>query len=129
MDKKHSASETNLPPARKDGSHPPDLLPGEPGYRLREGRSGLDPIDANTEAGHTAGTFLRDLFTGRLIVRSPLGLIVLGLLGLGLVAPLLLSLVEIARGGPLQWQSILAMLIWALVGAALLVSFVRSLRR
>jgi hypothetical protein len=38
-------------------------LPGWPGYRTSAGRSGLDPIDSQTEAGHVSGVLIRQLFT------------------------------------------------------------------
>jgi hypothetical protein len=40
-------------------------LPGFPGYRTRDGRSGLDPLDTNQESAHMEGTFYRNLFTLR----------------------------------------------------------------
>ena len=41
----------------------PVLLPGMPGYRTRDGRSGLDMLDTQFEMAYMAGLFLRRLFT------------------------------------------------------------------
>jgi len=43
-----------------------DLGPGDPGYRLRPGRTGFDPMDMYLEQGRFIGTMLRALLTGRI---------------------------------------------------------------
>lgn len=104
-------------------------LPGWPGYRTRDGRSGYDPIDNDFEAAHVTGAFVQSLFTGKLRLRNRLALVLSGLAGLLLVFPLLLATAEIARGNLLPWESVLTFLIAGLIGLALLVNFVKNLRR
>ena len=53
----------------KDDRNTSSDLPGWPGYRTRDGRSGYDPIDTRTEAAHTAGAFIQRLFTGQLRIK------------------------------------------------------------
>jgi hypothetical protein len=38
------------------------LTPGEPGYRNRPGRTGLDPLENRQEAGRMFGLAIRSLF-------------------------------------------------------------------
>lgn len=38
------------------------LAPGQPGYRNRPGRTGLDPLENRQEAGRMVGLALRSLF-------------------------------------------------------------------
>ena len=45
-------------------------LPGFPGYRTRQGRSGYDPLDTNREAAFMEGTLYRKLFTLQLRTRN-----------------------------------------------------------
>lgn len=104
-----------------------DPLPGWPGYRTREGRSGYDPIDTRTEAAHTAGTIVRALFTGQ--VKSPLHLLLLGILGLVLVIPLSLAILELVNGNMLPWQGWIFFLIAGGAGLGLLINFIRNLIR
>lgn len=47
------------------------LVPGQPGYRTQDGRSGYDPLETQQEAGYIVGVLLRKLFVriGRLFGR------------------------------------------------------------
>jgi hypothetical protein len=56
-------------------------LPGVPGYRTRQGRSGYDPLDTNREAAFMEGTFYRNLFTLRLRTRNTFYLILMFIFG------------------------------------------------
>jgi hypothetical protein len=56
-------------------------LSGQPGYRTRENRSGLDPIDSSLEISHQEGTFLRNLLTLKLRSHDPFHLVVMALFG------------------------------------------------
>jgi hypothetical protein len=87
MAKKSQRSKSSRTRDDKDNQDNPSLLPGWPGYRTRDGRSGYDPIDTRTEAAHTAGTIVQRLFTGE--VRHPVYLFLLGLAGLILITPLI----------------------------------------
>jgi hypothetical protein len=126
MSKNDSFPKSSKKPNDKDGQHKPaDLLPGMPGYRTRGGRSGLDPIDMRTEAAHTAGTLLYKLFRGR--IRNPLGLFLLGGLGLALIAPLVLAMLDIKYLNQVPWNAWMVLSITAIAGIAVLINFVRNL--
>jgi len=43
---------------------------GLPGYRTRDNRSGLDPVDTPAEAAHMEGVFYRNIFYLRLRTRN-----------------------------------------------------------
>jgi len=126
MSKKTDLSKPSKKPNDKEGHNKPaTLLPGQPGYRTRDGRSGYDPIDMRTEAAHTAGTFIQPLFTGR--IRNPIYLFLLMLLGLVLVTPLAYAILEIKNGSPFPWNAWMVLLITGVVGFAILVNFIRNL--
>lgn len=100
-------------------------LPGWPGYRTRDGRSGYDPIDTRTEAAHTAGTLVHVLFSGR--TRNPLYLFLLGALGLLLITPFVLAISETRNGHLLPWSGWIFVLILGIAGLAILVNLIRNL--
>ena len=102
-------------------------LRGWPGYRTREGRSGLDPYDNDAEAGHMAGFFLQRLLTGKLRIRNPFILLLLAALGLGCVAPLLLAFLEFSGGNLLPFSAWALTGIAALFGIMLLVNVIRNI--
>ena len=54
---------------------------GFPGYRTRENRSGLDPLDARAEAAFMSGTLYRNLYTLRLRTRNPFHLALMFIFG------------------------------------------------
>lgn len=108
-----------------DPTNPGVQLPGWPGYRTREGRSGYDPIDTRTEAAHTAGTVIQKLFTGR--SRNPLYLFLLAVLGLVLITPLILAISELLNGHLLPWNAWIFVLITGIAGLAILINFIRNL--
>ena len=110
--------------SRSEDSHP---LPGWPGYRTREGRSGYDPIDTRTEAAHTAGTIIQRLFTG--FFRNPFHVALLGAVGLILITPLFLGVAEAMNGNWLPWNAWLFILITGVAGAAVLINFIKNLIR
>jgi len=129
MTKKDPLSESWQRPDDKDERIPASGLPGWPGYRTRDGRSGYDPIDNDFEAAHVTGAFVQSLFTGKLRLRNPLALVLSGLAGLLLVFPLLLAITESVRGNLLPWEGLLTFLVAGLIGLALLVNFVKNLMR
>ena len=76
-------------PSGKDGKNNSSaLLRGWPGYRTRDDRSGVDPINTRAEAAHTAGAMIQKLLVGR--VRNPIYLFLFGALGLVLFTHLVL---------------------------------------
>lgn len=108
-----------------DPTKPAAQLPGWPGYRTREGRSGYDPIDTRTEAAHTAGTLIQKLFTGR--IRNPIYLFLLSGLGLVLITPLILAVSEMMNGNLLPWNAWIFVFITGIAGLVILINFVRNL--
>ena len=62
-------------------------IPGFPGYRTRDGRTGLDPIDTRMEAAYMEGKFYRKLFTGKIRTRN-----LFHLTGMFIFGPVLFSL-------------------------------------
>jgi hypothetical protein len=104
-------------------------LQGWPGYRTREGRSGLDPVDSNAESGHMVGIFIQRLLGGNLRTKKPLFLVSMAVIGLGCISPILLAVSEALQGNVLPFSAWAAMAIPGLVGSALLVSFIKNLIR
>jgi hypothetical protein len=104
-------------------------LRGYPGYRTREGRSGLDPIDNDAEGGHMVGVFLRRLLTGKLRTRNPFSLFVLAVIGLICLTPFLLAVLEAFRGNLLPFGAWMVIIIAAFFGIAMLVNGIRNLLR
>ena len=126
MSKKNKPSRSSKKSRDKDQLNNTNAaLPGWPGYRTREGRSGYDPIDTRTEAAHTAGTLIHRLFTGR--VRNPVYLLLLGILGLVLVSPFVLAISELMNGHLLPWNGWIFVLITGIAGIAILINFIRNL--
>lgn len=129
MSKKNIASQPSNTPKEKEDRDNPSSIPGWPGYRTRDGRSGYDPIDMRTEAAHTASTLVRDLFSGRLRIKNPLFLFLSGLLGLALVTPFLLAVMEMLNGNLFPLDAWFTFSIGGILGLAVLVNFVKSLVR
>ena len=127
MSKKNKVSKSSHTPKEKDERNDPSSLPGWPGYRTREGRSGYDPIDTRTEAAHTFGTFIRSLFTGQLRIKNPIYLFLSGALGLVLITPLLLAILEMLNGNPFSLDAWIPFLIAGLIGIAVLINFIKNL--
>ena len=126
MNKKNSHSKLPKRPNDKDEQNNSNvLLPGWPGYRTRDGRSGLDPIDTRTEAAHTAGTIIQKLFTGR--IENPIYLFLLGVLGLALITPLILAISEMLNGNLFPWNAWIFLLVTGFVGLAILINFIKNL--
>lgn len=103
-------------------------LPGRPGYRTREGRSGYDPIDTRIEAAHVSGSFLQKLFTGQLRIKNIFLLALIGILGLALIIPILLAIFELLNGNLPSLGALIPFLIVGAIGLALLFSFFKNLR-
>ena len=127
MSKKNKLSKSAKRPKDKHKQEDSSALPGWPGYRTREGRSGYDPIDTRTEAAHTAGTILQRLFTGQ--TRNPVQLFLSGVLGLVLITPLIIAISEIINGNHLPWSAWLFLLITGIAGLAMLINFIKNLIR
>ena len=127
MSKKKKLSESFKASDNQDDRNASNNLPGWPGYRTRNGRSGYDPIDTRTEAAHTVGTFIQKLFTGRLRIKNPILLFLTGVLGMALSAPFFLAIFETINGNLLARYAWFTLLVGAIVGLALLINFVKNL--
>ena len=127
MSKKNDLPKSVKTPDDKDDRNVSSDLPGWPGYRTRDGRSGYDPIDTRTEAAHTVGAFIQKLFAGKLRISNPISLILLGILGLILIVPLFLVFLETIGGNPPAWDGWVAMLIAAIIGLTLLINVAKNL--
>ena len=124
MNKKSNSSKSQKKSKAKDQQRSSGVLPGWPGYRTREGRSGYDPIDTRTEAAHTAGTIIQRLFAGQF--RKPSHVVLLGALGLVLVIPLVLGIFEAIRGHWLPWNAWIFLLVAGIAGIFILINFIRN---
>ena len=102
-------------------------LRGYPGYRTRQGRSGLDPIDNDAEGGHMAGVLLQRLVTGKLRTRNPFTLLLLAVLGLGCLTPFVLAILEAFRGDLLPFEAWVMIAIAGFLGTTMLVNLTKNL--
>lgn len=127
MSEKRTPPKLPKTPTDKNNLVNQSSLPGWPGYRTRKGRSGYDPIDTDIEAAHLSGSFLQKLFTTRLKIRNPLYLLLTGVLGLALVAPLILAIFEMLNGNLSSSNTWIFILVAGVVGLALLSNFVKNL--
>jgi len=125
MSKKSSPSKSLKNPNAKVERNDPSTLPGWPGYRTRDGRTGLDPIDTRSEAAHTVGTIFQKLIYGN--IRNPIQLFLLGVLGLTLSTPLVLAIFETMNGNPFPWNAWIFILLIGFVGLAVLVNCIKNL--
>ena len=127
MSKKSSTSKAPKKPDIKDEFGNPNAMPGWPGYRNRPGRSGLDPVDGRTEAAHTTGTILHQLFNGQ--TRNPVSLFLLGLFGLLLISPLALAVSDLIKGNSSASDGWVFLIFIAFVGIAILINLIKNLIR
>ena len=128
MSKKNTPKSPNTPTDKNNWENP-SILPGWPGYRTRDGRSGYDPIDTRTEAAHVSGSFLQKLFAGQLRINNPIVLYLSGVFGLALIAPLLLAIFEVLGGNLSSLGGWLPFLVAGAFGTALLFNFIKNLLR
>jgi len=126
---KKNVSKSPKTPTDKDNKENPSALPGWPGYRTRDGRSGYDPIDTRTEAAHVSGSFLQKLFSGQLRIKNPIVLFLSGVLGLALIAPLIMAIFEVLSGNLSSPGAWIPFLIAGAFGAALIFNLIKNLRR
>lgn len=129
MNKKGDFPKRSHSSKNKDERNHPDMLPGWPGYRTREGRSGYDPIDTRIEAAHTFSAFVHHLFTGQLKIKNPIFLFSSGILGLVLMLPFLLAISELINENNFSWDAWLTLLVAGIIGLALLINFIKNLAR
>jgi hypothetical protein len=126
---KRRVSKSSNTSTEEDARNDPSSLPGWPGYRTRDGRSGYDPIDTRTEAAHTLGAFVQNLFSGQLRIKNPIYLFLSGVLGLVCILPLLLAILETLNGNLFFLDAWITLLIVGLIGVAVLINFIKNLIR
>jgi hypothetical protein len=129
MSTKSELLESPNPPNDQGDRNTPTVLPGQPGYRTRDGRTGYDPVDTSTETGRTAGTFIQRLFTGQSRIQNPFTLFLFAAIGLGLILPLFVAIVEMLNGNLFSWDAWIFLLITSIVGLAVLFIFIKNLLR
>ena len=125
MSKKSSPSKPLKNPNDKVERNDPSTLPGWPGYRTRDGRTGYDPIDTRSEAAHSAGMIVQKLIYGN--IRNPIQLFLLGVLALMLITPLVLAILETMNGNPFPWNAWILILTPGIVGLAVLINCIKNL--
>ena len=89
-------SKLSSPLDRRDDHN---LVIGQPGYRTRRGRSGLDYIESQAEFGHSLGTFIQRLFTLKLHVRRSFPLWLMAFFGVLLSLPGVLVFIGVLGSG------------------------------
>ncbi len=70
---------------------------GQPGFRNRAGRSGLDLLETGAEEGHMEGVFIRNLFRLRVRTRNPFYLILMFVFGVVPFPIMIAAAVELLR--------------------------------
>ncbi len=104
-------------------------IPGDIGYRTRDGRTGLDPMDSRQELASLEGHFIRRLFTGRLRTRNRFYLVGMAMAAVTLLTvPLLGILSQVGMTGQVDGLQVLCAgsCLWP-AGIAFLYNTVRSL--
>ncbi len=107
----------------------PTALPGWPGYRTRQGRSGYDPIDNRIEGAHMTGFFIQRFFTLQVRTHNPVYLFLLGVLGVVLVLPLAAALAETASGSGMTLTAWVWLVVLGICGLVALANLVANLVR
>lgn len=103
---------------------------GWPGYRTRDNRSGLDPLENDNEAGHMGGVFLRQIFTLQARTRNPIYLFLMFIFG---VVPFfvlvfwLISMIGTAQWDPTNVLGWVYLIIGLAVTGALSINFFMSI--
>ena len=111
-----------------------EAIRGIPGYRTRQDRTGLDPLDTSAESAHMEGLFLRELFALRLRTRNPIYLLMMFLFGPPLFFPILKILSDVFfYPGPIASDNALIFLLvlgfFAAVTGALTINFIKNIWR
>jgi hypothetical protein len=102
-------------------------LPGWPGYRTRDGRSGYDPVDSGTEGGHVLGVAVQRFLTCQIKTRDPIRLFLLAIFGLLLVLPFAFAMVENFRGTPLTADGWIFITLTGVMGVIAITNFLKNL--
>jgi hypothetical protein len=103
----------------------PINLPGFPGYRTRNNRLGLDPLDTAAEQGHMEGLFWRNLFTLRLRTKNPIYLMLMLIGSLFFLWPVPLGIMAFVEKG--HFIFLFCTVPLSVPGILLLINFTMSL--
>ena len=118
--------------SRRDSNFSSGNVPGFPGYRNRDGRSGLDIMDTRQEAAHMEGTFYRNIFTLRARTRNVFYLILMFVFGVIPFAVLLFAtvttVIESLKSGHASNLGLLIMpAIFTAITGAITINFILSI--
>jgi hypothetical protein len=107
-------------------------LPGFPGYRTREGRSGYDPLDSNRESAHMEGTFYRNIFTLRARTRNIFYLVMMFIFGVipfaFLLFAIIITVTDVLKSGDASTLGSLFMpVLFTAITGAITINFVLSI--
>jgi hypothetical protein len=114
----------------KRNSHYNDspALPGQPGYRTRSGRFGLDPLDTQAEAAYQEGFFYRRLFSFKFRTRNILHLCLMLFFGLIPFVLIMTGLIaSILHGDSQNWLLIVGLFLPLLITGAIGINFILSI--
>jgi hypothetical protein len=107
-------------------------LPGFPGFRTREGRSGYDPLDTNRESAFMEGTFYRKIFTLNLRTRNIFYLVMMFIFGVIPFVPLVLITIQqgsdaLQYGGLSNWEQLVFAVMFTAITGAITINFLLSI--
>lgn len=101
--------------------------PGDPGYRTRDDRSGLDPLDTSAEASRMEGQFFRNLFTLKFRTRNPFYLSLMFIFGVIPFSLLFAATFETLKNtSPSDWNMMICPSIFTIVTGVLAINFILS---
>jgi hypothetical protein len=105
---------------------------GLPGYRTRDNRSGLDPIDTPAEAAHMEGVFYRNVFYLRLSTRNKFYLTLMFLFGLVpfiflVCFSIYLVFSDSYSSNPIDWYSLVRIIFFILTTGAITLNFILNI--
>jgi hypothetical protein len=117
---------------RRDPNFSSGNIPGFPGYRTRDGRSGYDPLDTNREAAYMEGTFYRNIFTLQARTRNIFYLVMMFVFGVIPFAILLFAIIitvtDVLKSGDTSTLGSLFMpVLFAAITGAITINFVLSI--
>jgi hypothetical protein len=105
---------------------------GLPGYRTRDNRSGLDPVDTPAEAAHMEGVFYRNVFYLRLRTRNKFYLTLMLLFGLVpfiflVCFSIYLVFSDSYSSNPIDWYSLVRIIFFILTTGAITLNFILNI--
>ena len=102
------------------------IIPGWPGYRTRQLRSGYDPFDTYLEVAHMEGVIIRKLLIGEVITNNLVYLAVMFFYGIVGVFPFIISIVELLQNRS-SFLSVLIFFPYFLIGLCLFHNVIKGI--